>query len=340
MSFDTVFGHDIPKRILRAAIERDQVAHAYLFHGPGGIGKQTLGLRFAAAILTGAEQEEDSPLVRRILHEAHPDVVVFRGDEDSESVSVEKVRELEGEIIRRPFEGDRRVFLLDEVHRFTESAANALLKTLEEPPQGTVLILVADRLEGIPQTVLSRCQPVSFRPIGADHVQRMLIHEHGVEPSDAAWMAACSEGAPGRAMLLSKGGWGEIRDDLLGRFCAGPRSFGLEGAAYIAETCRKSASSAAEYRVRFRQVVHLCSLIARDLLVLASGGDETGLYNLDRVADLRRTAETVGTNGANAMLQSLFDALEWTDRNAHLDLMIENLSLSLGEAWTEPVEFR
>ncbi len=328
MSFDAISGHEIPKRILRTALRDDRVAHAYLFCGPEGIGKRTLALRFAAAVLRGSEVDESDALLRRIAHDTHPDVIVFSCEEGADTVGVDRVRELEAEIARRPFEGSRRVFLLDEAHRLTESAANALLKTLEEPPEGSVLILVADRIQGLPTTIVSRCQPVTFRPIEIDEVERWLMERHGVDAAEASWLAACSEGSIGRAIRFADEAWGDARLALLRRIHSGA-GFDLDAAAFLSETCRKSASGNPEVRARVRTALQLLALAGRDLLVLASGSDDARLYHADQAGPLRAVAMGIGPEGADRFLAVIFAALEALNRNGHIDLLLETMALDL-----------
>lgn len=330
MSFDAISGHEIPKRILRTALRDDRVAHAYLFCGPEGIGKRTLALRFAAAVLRGHEVDESDSISRRIAHDTHPDVVLFSCEEGSDTVGVDRVRELETEIARRPFEGSRRVFLLDEAHRLTESAANALLKTLEEPPEGSVLILLADRMQGIPTTVLSRCQPVTFRPIEIGEVERWLVEKHEIDASEASWLSACSEGSIGRAIRLAEEDWGKVRSALLRRIHSGA-GFGLDGAAYLSETCRKSASGNPEVRARVRTALQLLALAGRDMLVLSSGGSTSRLYHADQAGPLEGVAHGIGAEGANRFLEVIFAALEALNRNGHIDLLLETMALDLDD---------
>ena len=330
MAFESILGHEIPKRMITAAIERDRIAHAYLFQGPEGVGKRTFAVRFAAAILRGGLVDEDDALERRVVGDNHPDVVLFECEEGSDSVGVERVRELETEIERRPFEAPRRVFILDQCHRMTESASNALLKTLEEPPPGTVMILIADRLRGIPRTVLSRCQPVQFHGLDRDAVRAHLAGLDDVEDADTGWLAAASEGSIGGALRLAREGWGEVRTDLAERLTR-PGGFGLDAAAMLSTACRKPAANNAEARGRIRTAIQLLSLIARDALVVASSGDEEGLYNPDLLSRIRPIAAGIGPEGALSLLQATFEAVEWLERNAHLELVLESLSLRVDE---------
>jgi DNA polymerase-3 subunit delta' len=150
-SFDSIPKQGEAKRLLAAAA-REEPAHAYLFHGPAGVGKRRTALAFASELL-----DADPRVERR----THPDLYVLEplGDQ----IRIDAVRELRRDLHLRPFEASRRVYLVFGAHLLNDEAADALLKDLEEPPSYAVIVLVADELGPLPETIRSRCQPVPFR---------------------------------------------------------------------------------------------------------------------------------------------------------------------------------
>ena len=139
------------KRLLEAALAEGP-AHAYLLHGPAGVGKRTAAVAFAGALL-GDE--------RRVAARTHPDLYLL--EPLGEMIRIDEVRALRHDLHMRPFEADRRVYLVLDAHRMNEDAADALLKDLEEPPPYAVILLVATELGPLPPTILSRCQLIPFR---------------------------------------------------------------------------------------------------------------------------------------------------------------------------------
>src|SRR3989442_8967880 len=149
--FETVPEQAEAKWLLRAALAEGP-AHAYLFYGPPGVGKRAAALAFAGELIG------DRPRVER---HAHPDVYMVEPVGDQ--IRIDDVRELRRDLHMRPFEADRRVYVIFSAQLLNDEAADALLKDLEEPPPYAVILLVADDLGSLSETIRSRCQPVPFR---------------------------------------------------------------------------------------------------------------------------------------------------------------------------------
>jgi DNA polymerase III subunit delta' len=152
------------KRLLRAALA-DGVAHAYLFHGPPGVGKRLAATELAVSILGDRG---------RVERRSHPDLYVLEPVGDQ--IRIDPIRELRRDLHMRPFEGERRVYLVLGAHLLNEEAADALLKDLEEPPSYAVIVLVADELGPLPETIRSRCQLIPFRRL-SERAIREEIHK-------------------------------------------------------------------------------------------------------------------------------------------------------------------
>src|ERR671937_1569807 len=173
MSFETFPEQQEAKRLLSAALAEGPT-HAYLFHGPPGVGKWKAALAFAGALL------DDPERTKRL---AHPDLYALAplGDQ----IRIDAVRDLRRDLHMRPFEAARRVYLVFGAHLLNDEAADALLKDLEEPPDYAVIVLVADELGPLPETIRSRCQPVPFRRL-SERAVREDVRARAPELSDAA----------------------------------------------------------------------------------------------------------------------------------------------------------
>ncbi|MEO8290539.1 MAG: hypothetical protein ABI649_06030 [Gaiellaceae bacterium] len=299
--FETFPEQDEAKSLLRAALAEGP-AHAYLFHGPRGVGKRRAALAFAGALLGDAA---------RVGRRAHPDLYVVEplGDQ----IRIDPIRELRRDLHMRPFEADRRVYLVYGAHTMNEDAADALLKDLEEPPAYAVIVLVADDLGPLAPTIRSRCQHVSFRRLSQRAVKAHLS-SRGVTGEQLDALARLAGGRLDRADRLLDEEAGQRRAALIELARAVYRDPAFDpaeasrkvgelaqarGAAARAEAeagaTGEESSRELEQRVRRaargaerEEILDALDVLAswyRDLLVAAAGA-ETALVNSDRLSEL------------------------------------------------------
>ncbi len=193
--FDAIIGH----RGVIELLEREIVepAQSYLFVGPSNVGKATIARRFAAALLCG----EDEACFGRVLAGVHPDLVLVE-PEGRASITVDQARSVVSQATRTPLESDRKVFLLEEGGMMNDEAANALLKTLEEPTPATVFVIVAETEDDLPETVASRCRTVVLGRVSEPEVAAGLA-QLGVRTDQATEAARIAGGRPGLALALA-----------------------------------------------------------------------------------------------------------------------------------------
>jgi DNA polymerase III subunit delta' len=311
------------RRLLDAALAEGP-AHAYLFHGPPGVGKRRAALGFAGALLGDPG---------RVERRAHPDLYVLEplGDQ----IRIDAIRELRRDLHMRPFEADRRVYLVFRADTLNEEAADALLKDLEEPPPYAVAVLVADDLGPLPETIRSRCQLVSFRRLSEATV-RDEIRARSPELSDheATALARVARGRLDRVDRLLDPESARRREAVLGvarsvyrdpGFQPGDAAGVLMGiAAERAEEAKERAQAENEeldltgrekeqrtrraMRGAEREEILLCleELEAwyRDLVVVAAGA-ESAAAHVDRLAELREDATVEQLPGAEAAAEAV-----------------------------------
>jgi DNA polymerase III subunit delta' len=340
-SFDNIPEQIEAKRLLAAALA-DGPAHAYLFHGPAGVGKRRTAVAFASELLSG------DPRVER---RSHPDLYVLEplGDQ----IRIDAVRELRRDLHMRPFEAERRVYLVFGAHLLNEEAADALLKDLEEPPEYAVIVLVADELGQLPETIRSRCQPVPFRRL-SERAVRDEIRARAPELADdeATSIARVASGRLDRAERLLDPAAARRRSELLeiarsvyadpdfepsraaARLLAAARArgaeakereeAGLEGldlTAREAEQRVRRAGRGAEREELLASLEELASWY-RDVMAAAAGAD-AALVHVDRAADLREdgTIERLeGAERAAELVRETWRSLEEFQLSAGLAL--------------------
>ncbi len=207
-TFDAVVGQEHVKEVLRAAIQKDRLAHAYLFSGPRGVGKTTLARILAMAVGCEAGPEArpcgTCAHCRRVREGTHPDVLEIDAASNN---SVEDVRELKERILLAPVLAPKKVIILDEAHMMSKSAFNALLKTLEEPPEHVLFVFATTEPERMPATIQSRTQHFRFRRLSDEEIAarlREVAEEEGlaVEEEALRLLARAAEGAMRDALVL------------------------------------------------------------------------------------------------------------------------------------------
>ena len=197
---DEIVGQAPALQVLRHAWQEQRLSHAYRFSGPPGCGKTTTAVRLAREIIL-----HDDPAGRGLLdHEAHPDLMMITIPANKTQIGVDQVaREMNSWIYMRPTRAHHKVVVIPEADRFSLPAANAMLKTLEEPPEYAVIILISEQ-EGMMETIISRCQNVRFLPLH-DEAMTGLLQQQGVAPEKIADLVKVAQGSAGVALDLAEG---------------------------------------------------------------------------------------------------------------------------------------
>jgi DNA polymerase-3 subunit delta' len=259
-----------------------RVPPSLLFTGPPGVGKLEAAMTLAQA-LNCQRQDGDAcgvcPACERIAKGEHADVRVLAPEGAGRQLKVEGVRQIVSEAPFRPFEGRRRVAIFVDVDRMNPTAANTLLKTLEEPPPWAVLILVTANETALLPTLLSRCQILRFAPLASEEVAELLVSRHGVAEDRALLLAALSGGSLSKALELEQEPLTDLRDAAF-RLAELPVKGGREQELVPwADTLSKED--------RLLLLLHLSLGILRDVASRAGGGE---LVHRDRQTDIDRLA--------------------------------------------------
>jgi DNA polymerase-3 subunit delta' len=214
MPFASLVGNQALVARLARMAAADTVPPSLLFTGPPGVGKLQAALTLAQA-LNCLERQGDAcgecPACVRIGRGEHPDVGIVRPEGAGRQLKVDSVRQIVSETPFRPFEGRRRVSVLVDADRMNATAANTLLKTLEEPPPWAVLILVTSNAAALLPTIWSRCQVYRFAPLAIDDLAKLLVERHAIEPERATLLASLSGGSLQKALALEEESLADVR---------------------------------------------------------------------------------------------------------------------------------
>jgi DNA polymerase-3 subunit delta' len=302
--FDTILGHERALEVLTRLLEGGRMPHAMLFHGPQGVGKATIARLLARALMCrehGCAECEDCRLFDA---GNHPDFVhvqlELRKDskEYRKQIVIDQVRLLSSLVGLAPRKGARRLILIDPADRMTLGAQNALLKTLEEPPPHTLLILIAARPQVLVSTVRSRCFSLGFGPLRAADLAH-LLETRGYDAREALARAALAEGRPGRAMELDLEALNERRESLLDglEHLASRRNIGMLQSL--------GAAVAGKDEPALQANLELLSGLLRDAARAASGDDSEILVHADLADRLARLGQTLGVERAAELVASV-----------------------------------
>jgi len=347
----SVIGHAPALAALERALASERPAHTWLFSGPEGVGKRHAAIEFAAALnCTGPDADgAKAPSLRGwsrpcgacrdTLAGRHPDVELLepggiceepehRDHAESRELRICQVRRLERVLSLSPYSGRRRVAVVDAADTLRAEAANAFLKTLEEPPEGCVIVLLAEREERLPETVISRCQRLAFRPLPRPVLEEAL-RARGATPEQAEAIAAAAAGRVGWALRA-------LEDASL---LAGRRQM-LDEAVRLAHAgrverfawAREAASRAGEVRERYLRELAVWEEWWRDVL-LAGAAEPPALEaesggGLDEPV-LSEEGKLYAATDVVAFLRALVKTREYLQENVDPQLALENLTLDL-----------
>ncbi len=327
MPLRDIVGHRYLLDRIGAAAHRGSLPPSLIFAGPSGVGKRSAALALAQVVNCPTPRDGDACGVcascTRIARLVHADIVVVEPGE-SGSIKLDQIRDVVERTGYRPFEGRKRVVIVDEADAMIGEAQNALLKTLEEPPASSMFVLVTARQDMLLPTVRSRCQHLRFGQLRADEVAAVLVDVHGYTPADAQTAASGAEGSVGAALEGELDTLNEARDAAarLLQSVAGtsdPRRR-LDGAKALAGSGERD-----EVRRRLRALAS----ILRDLAAIGARVDDRQLVNADLVAVLRRLGGSFDGRRTTRAFAAVDRALEAIDRNASPKIVADWLAFQL-----------
>jgi DNA polymerase-3 subunit delta' len=326
-----MLGHEWAVDLLRQHAAHGDVRHAYLFCGPPGLGRRTLALRLAQALNCTQPIAAGIPCghcrdCKQIEAMRHPDLNVIQALDDDKlpkpggTLKVDQVREVQRSLSLKPYQAKYRVALFLRFQEANESAANALLKTLEEAPAHAILLLTADTPEQLLPTIVSRCEIFRLRALPISAVESNLL-ERGVEEERARLLAHISGGRPGYArQLAEEASVLDQREERLNDLQTLLPASRVEKFSY--------AEKLAKDKDGMRQTILIWLSYWRDVMLRVAQA-ETPLINIDRNMEIEFLAGRLNLSRARLVVGDLESALEKMDRNVNSRLLAEVLLLNL-----------
>ncbi|MFO7494717.1 MAG: DNA polymerase III subunit delta' [Desulfobacterales bacterium] len=328
--FDALIGQERPVARLKTLLCRGAVPHALLFCGIEGVGKAQAALLLAMALNCGAPAARaagagpcgECRACRNLQAGQHPDLLTVAPE--GPLIRVAQVRQLCASLAMKPYAARTRVVIIKDARAMNPEAGNALLKVLEEPPDRTVLILLATQTADLLPTIVSRCQHLRFGPIVRRCLQTLLTERHGVAPGAAEIAAAMSGGSLTRALRFSQADWIARRDWLIA-------AIGLDRPETLSsrplDVLLAVAEKLAGHKAWIPEALDLIVAWLRDLLVFRHA--PARLINQDRAALLGRASGRMTDEALLQRIQAVGSARSHIEANLNARLVLERLMLQL-----------
>jgi DNA polymerase III subunit delta' len=312
MPFSSLIGNDRIKKLLQRAVAEGRVGQSLLMAGPRGVGKFQFALALAQALNCDKVRNGDAcgecVPCRKIERREHGDVRILiressdpsiKKDSKSRIIKIEQTRAMSEQAQFRPYEGRRRVFIIDEAEWLGPQAANSLLKTLEEPPSSSLVVLVTSKPYALIETIRSRCLMLSFAPLGAKELEEHLRTKGNRPVDELRLLARLARGSIGRALEIDLVKHREMRNtmlELVETLSSTRDDSKLLGASeYLGRKLEKDA---------FEEHLETLTVLLDDLFHLKLNGSEESVTNADIAERLRQLAERV----------TIEELTEWADR--------------------------
>jgi DNA polymerase-3 subunit delta' len=323
-----IAGHSRATTLLQQSLRNGQLSHAYLFAGPAHVGKFTLALNLAQAVNCDSENRpcQECNSCRRIAASKHSDIhTVDLLSVEKKEIGIRQVAEMQTAAHLPPFEGKYKVFIFDRAEMLSHEAANSLLKTLEEPPPNTLIMLLTTKESALLPTIASRCQRVELSPVPLATVREVLVKDHRIAQDKADLLARLSRGCLGWAILA-------LRDETLlsdrEQRLADFTRLGTAGTrdrlAYAADL----ASLFGKGRDRVTEVLSAWLQWWRDLLLIKCDNAKW-IINVDQEAVLSKQAERVTAESITGFMRDIKAVGEQLEQNANPRLALEVLVLRM-----------
>jgi DNA polymerase-3 subunit delta' len=316
-----IIGHKRVKNILDTSLKNHRLSHAYLFHGMEGIGKRLLAYHFALDILAIGSQLSVELISKKVSEQNHPDFWIM--GQEAGSIKIEDVENLQLFLRTKPLESDYKVVLIDNAHELTEQAQNRLLKTIEEPPQYVILLLVTHRPSDLLETIHSRVESLSMNPLSMGQMQEVLQGMQVTSAISMADVAGMSEGSVMRAIqIVEDPAFLQMRDFIIGWF-----SDIISGSALNA--LRKLDRQEID-KTNVGLALMLLRLCLRDILVTQQGAMTYSVLK-DIQGQLLSISQKIHPRKVVPMLEAVEKAEKSLERMVQPMLVMDVLSYTLQE---------
>ena len=336
MAFDRILGQEQPKKILKNALQNSSVAHAYLFHGQESIGKKQIAIELAKSLNCASPIKGDACdeciSCQKIENRIHPDFFFIEPEKKTPAareavIAIDAIRELQRKLAFHPYEGKVKVAIIDTVDRINLQAANSFLKTLEEPPSATILILITSNPFKLLPTLISRCQMIKFQPLTQENIKKILggiVTEEKIENDTLAFRTLRSRGSVKKALSEDIESITNIRNEIVSLL----ETISFDRMDVVFSHAKSWAGQSDQWELILNELMEL----VRDLAFFQSGCSESEICNRDIAKRLKLLARRRTVNSWLKIFSTIHTTKIALSGNANAQLFFENMLIDFCEA--------
>ncbi len=327
MNFNDLTGQHKVVQSLKNSIDNKMTSHAYIFEGPVGIGKKTVAAIFASALVCLDKTDKPCNKCRSCVksaHGNHPDIKQIK-ELETASIGIDIVRSLQKDIYIRPYEAERKVYIITEAERMTNQAQNGLLKILEEPPEYCVIILTVENSSRLLDTVLSRAVTIKFSNNTQREVEEFLTVNYSHLGDSIPVLSAFSGGIIGRAIdMASSADYKTMRKEVLSIFTKLIKEDEL--------SVLDMMTFFIENKDKIEIILEMMLSVARDILIIKGVNNSKLLINIDMKFEIEALSHKVRSGVMEEVINIIIDTKRKTNRNVNYALAVE---MMLIKSWEE-----
>jgi len=311
MRFADILGHDQPVSIINSYIEANSFSGGFIFSGPEGIGKRLVAQMVSQKLNCSAVDKpcglcESCLKIEKLVH---PDLHIIQNGQGQ--IKIDDIRGILREANFRPYEGAMKIFIIDDAHKLNPDAANALLKTLEEPPKDALIILITHKPQNIIKTVLSRCKRIKFYPLARAGLETVLLKDYSLDKLTAHFLGFYAEGRLGLALKLK---------DSLG-LTQKNKIFD----SFVLSTKPLERNLMEQNKDQLHDCLNILASWFRDIYLLKAGLADNEIIHLDRKHDLLKLLSKFSFKQLDDIMAAISESLLYLERNINNKLLLHNL---------------
>ncbi|KGM96504.1 DNA polymerase III subunit delta' [Clostridium novyi A str. 4552] len=313
MSFENIIGHELIKKKIENSIDTGKFSHAHLIVGEDGIGKSLLAREIALKVL-GKTEERD-----------YVDIIKWKIEKSRQSIGVDSIRDIIKEVNKKPFEGDKKVVIIYNAEKMTIEAQNALLKTIEEPPNGVLIILLSENLEMMLETIRSRCQIHKLKRLSSSDMENYIRYNfHDLSEEEIRQIIIFSDGIPGRCrVFLEDQGFKDIRNSTLNIL------FSLQQKdKYIVKEYEKFFY---KYKGEWEEILSSFVSYIRDIILYKELGTTEIVINNDVIEKIKELSNTYSLKQLNRFIDIITDVRKNLENRVNPALAFDVMLLNMQE---------